>query len=76
MTTLTARRGADVRAIADRFAPGTVRFDPLGIVSGFKAYLIYSALSAKSDLELEAMGLRREDLGKTAVEAANVLRAA
>ncbi|MBT8457630.1 MAG: hypothetical protein HKO95_16725 [Rhodobacteraceae bacterium] len=75
MTAVTASQGVDIRAIANAFAPGTFRFDPLGMVSGFKAYLIYSALAAKSDTELAAMGLKRETLGRTAMEAVNVLRA-
>ncbi|MDU8941788.1 hypothetical protein [Ovoidimarina sediminis] len=76
MTAVAARQGVDIRAIANAFAPGAFRVDPLGLVSGFKAYLIYSALAAKSDAELAAMGLKRETLGRTAMEAVNILRAA
>jgi hypothetical protein len=76
MTALTATRGADIGAIARAFAPGTFHFDPLGIVSGFKAYLIYSGLSAKSDAELAELGLTRAEIGRASMDAARMLRAA
>ena len=46
------------------------RFDPFGIVSGFKAYWIYSDLTERSDAELSAMGIERSDLAHIAIEKA------
>jgi hypothetical protein len=67
----TAPRGIDLRAIADAVAPRPVRFDPLGLVSGFKAYQIYTALAAKTDAELSQIGLVRSDLPRVAMTAIN-----
>lgn len=74
--TTTAQAGIDLRAIAASFAPGSFRFDPFGLVSGYKAYLIYTGLDAKSDSELAEIGLSRRDLPRAAMTAANVLRTA
>jgi hypothetical protein len=46
------------------------RFDPFGIVSGFKAYWIYSDLAERSDAQLAAMGMERCDLAHIAIEKA------
>jgi hypothetical protein len=46
------------------------RFDPFGIVSGFKAYWIYTDLAERSDAELSAMGIERSDLAHIAIEKA------
>lgn len=76
MSTATyAGSGIDLRALASAFAPGPVRFDPLGLVSGYKAYSIYTALTSKSDAELARLGLEREDLPRAAMDAATTLRA-
>lgn len=75
-TAAAVQSGFDPRRIAEALAPGTFRFDPLGIVSGYKAYLIYTGLAAKSDKELAAMRLDRRDLPRVAMDAANGLRAA
>lgn len=66
--------GIDFRALAETVAPGRIRFDPLGFVSGYKAYQIYTGLSAKSDADLAGMGLTRADLPHVAMSAASVLR--
>ena len=76
MVALTASRGVDLGAIARTLAPGTLRVDPFGFVSGYKAYLIFTGLSAKSDSELAELGLTRPDLPRAAMEAVKVLRAA
>jgi hypothetical protein len=68
-------QGLDLRAIADAVAPDGFRFDPFGLVSGYKAYAIYTALDARSDADLAAMGLSRAELPRTAMEAVKVLRA-
>ena len=69
-------QGIDFGAIASTFAPGAFRRDPFGLVSGYKAYLIFTGLDSKSDAELGQMGLTRSDLSRTAMQAADVLRAA
>ena len=65
----TAPRSVDFRAIVEAVAPGPVRRDPLGIVTGFRAHRVYTALAAKSDRELDAMGLTRADLPRVAMAA-------
>ena len=55
--------------LADAIAPKPLRFDPLGFVSGFEAYQIYTALAAKTDGELAALGLGRADLANAAMTA-------
>lgn len=70
-----ARRPFDVRSLAERFAPGRIRLDPAGLVSGYKAYQIYTALAAKSDGELAGLGLRRSALPAIAMRAATEARA-
>lgn len=75
-TATVAQSGIDLRRIADALAPGAIRFDPLGIVSGYKAYQIYTGLAAKSDTELAALGLDRTELPRFAMKAADSLRAA
>jgi len=65
----TAPQGIDLRAIAASVAPGRINIDPLGFVSGYKAYQIYTALAAKSDAELVSMGIKRIDLPRVAMRA-------
>ena len=77
MTTATiAQTSIDLRTIAERLAPGRFRFDPLGVVSGYKAYQIYTGLSAKSDQDLARLGVRRTDLPRIAIAAVENLRTA
>jgi len=76
MSATTATATLDLRALASAFAPGTYNFDPLGLVSGYKAYLIFTGLDASSDAELGRMGLARADLPRAAMEAAKVLQRA
>ncbi len=60
-------------ALADligRIAPPKALRDPLGLISGYRAYLIYTHLSAKSDEELLALGVHRGDLPSLAMQAA------
>ena len=70
----TASAGFDLARIAEALAPGSFRIDPLGMVSGYKAYLIYTGLAAKNDAELAVLGLDRKDLPLVAMKAANALR--
>ena len=43
------------------------RFDPFGLISGFKAFLVYSDLSDRSDAQLAAMGIDRADIVQIAM---------
>lgn len=70
-----AQPAVDLGRIAEALAPGRFRFDPLGIVSGYKAYVIYTELSARSDAELARLGLDRADLARVAMDAARDMRA-
>ena len=69
-----APTGLDLRRVAEMLAPGSFRFDPMGLVSGYKAYLIHTGLSAKSDRELAEIGLTRADLPRVAMRAVDTLR--
>ncbi len=68
-----APRGVDYRSIAETFAPGAFSADPFGLVSGYKAYRIFTALSEKSDAQLAALGLSRNDIPRAAMRAADAL---
>lgn len=77
MTAATAQNpGLDLGKLAETLAPGSFRFDPFGLVSGYKTYQIFTALSAKSDAELADLGITRTDLPAMAIKAADNLRAA
>lgn len=76
MSATTASAPRDLKALASAFDLGRYGFDPLGLVSGYKAYLLYTGLAAKSDADLACMGLTREELPRAAMEAARVLRRA
>ena len=62
----TFSRGIDFRARADAALP---RRTFAGLASGFRAYRVYSDLSARSDGDLRRMGLSRADLPRVAFEA-------
>lgn len=59
-----------LRDIAQRFAPRSLDFDFLGIGTGYRAWLIYTGLNARSDAELQRLGLDRIDLPRIAWDAA------
>ena len=44
-------------------------FDPLGVVSGIRAYRAYIDLSDRSDAQLAEMGIDRADIPSLAFEA-------
>ena len=58
-----------LRDIVASIAPRKMRFDPLGLVSGYRAYLVHTRLSAQSDSELAALGLTRAAVPRAAMEA-------
>jgi hypothetical protein len=65
-----AHPSVDLQSLVETIAPGKIRFNPFGMVSGYKAYLIYTGLAAKSDEELAELGLARSELPQLALRAA------
>lgn len=68
MNTAVSGRAPDLTALIDAVAPQRFPRDPLGILSGYRAYLVHASLSVKSDAELAALGVRRKDLPRLAME--------
>lgn len=62
-------RAVDFRALVDAIAPRRWNFEVFGLAAGWRGYRVYTALAAKSDAELAAMGLSRADLPRAAAEA-------
>jgi hypothetical protein len=52
------------------FLPGRISVASDGMFAGLRAYHIYNALNARSDISLSQMGLKRSDLPQTAFERA------
>ncbi len=72
MTTATAFAPSPrLAGVLASIAPARIRFDPLGLASGFRAYSIYTYLNARSDAELAMLGIGRADVARVAVEAAS-----
>lgn len=63
------RPAASLSQIVSAVAPMRFLRDPFGFVSGYRAYLVYTHLAAKSDDELAALGLTRTDLPRAAMTA-------
>ena len=76
MSATTAFAPRDLQALASAFDFRGYKFDPFGLVSGYKAYLVYTGLASKSDADLARVGLTREELPRAAMETAQVLRRA
>jgi hypothetical protein len=68
MNTAVAGRSPDLTALIDAVAPRRFPRDPLGILGGYRAYLVYTSLSAKGDDELAAHGVSRKDVPRLAME--------
>lgn len=49
-----------------KIAPARFKFDPLGLVSGYRAFLIWMHFNAMDDNELAALGLKRSDIARLA----------
>jgi hypothetical protein len=60
---------ASLSDIITAVAPKRFLRDPLGFVSGYRAYLLYTHLSAKSDSELAELDLERAELPRVAMSA-------
>lgn len=71
MTTAFAQTDRpSLKSLATTFSPKGGRFDPFGLVTGMRAYQIFSDLDAKGDAELATLGLVRSDLPRAAMDAA------
>ena len=57
-----------LRAITGSVGPKGGMKDLFGLLSGYRAYRVYSALESRSDAELRAMGLSRRDLPRVAMD--------
>ena len=64
-------RGLSLRAVVHAVASFRLPADPLGLSYGFNAYQAYTALDAKSDAQLAAIGLNRSDVARAAMHVAN-----
>jgi hypothetical protein len=53
--------------IISAVAPKRFLRDPFGFVSGYRAYLVYTHLNAKSEAELTVLNLNRSDLPRVAM---------
>jgi uncharacterized protein YjiS (DUF1127 family) len=70
MTAAVQSHRPTLREIAQRFAaPRRESRDPLGLMGGWRAYVVYKELDRKSDAELNALGLSRTDIARVAFEA-------
>lgn len=70
MTAATHTYRPTLREIAQRLAPPRRKSrDPLGLMGGWRAYVVYKELDRKSDAELNALGLSRADIARVAFEA-------
>lgn len=58
----------DLTEVINAVAPKRFLRDPFGLVSGYRAYLVYTHLAAKSDAELKNLGLSRDMLARTAMQ--------
>ncbi len=67
-TTTHATAGAVLNDTLRDIAAATGRFDPLGIVTGFRIYRVYTYLSQRSDVELHEMGIARDDIPQVAMK--------
>ena len=56
-------------SLADLIAPRRFIADPFGLVSGYRAYLVYTFLSNRTDAELHRLGLERRDISRATTEA-------
>ncbi|MBD3677917.1 MAG: hypothetical protein HUJ27_05870 [Rhodobacteraceae bacterium] len=61
---------ANLQDLIAAIAPKRGTFDLLGLVSGYRAYAIFTELNAKSDAELAALGLKRQDVARVAMNEA------
>ena len=57
-----------LREIAESVAPKGQLKDFFGLLTGLRAYRVYTALESRSEPELRKMGLTRADLPRVAME--------
>lgn len=51
-----------------KISPTPSKFDPFGLVSGYKAYRVWQHLDAMDDHQLSALGISRADVPRLAAE--------
>lgn len=51
-----------------KIAPASIKFDPLGLVSGYKAYRVWQHLSDMDDQQLAAHGISRSEIPRLAAQ--------
>lgn len=68
MTTAVLTPSGDLLTLIEEVAPKRFSYDFLGLLSGYRAYQVYTHLRAMSDAELAALGVRRHDLARLAME--------
>lgn len=70
MTAAVQTHRPTLREIASRLAPRRRKSrDPLGLMGGWRAYVVYKELDRKTDAELKGLGLTRADIARVAFEA-------
>lgn len=70
MNYITApRKGFDLSSLAGVLGLDRLRASARGMVSGYRAYQIYTGLDRMSDNQLRAMGLERAELPGLAMKA-------
>ena len=60
----------ELRQIAHSALKGTFSGDFLGLMTGFRAYRIYTLLNELSDRELKSLNLSRQDIPRAAFDLA------
>ena len=51
-----------------KIAPKPSKFDPLGLVSGYKAYRVWQRLNDLDDQQLAALGVSRSEVPRLAAQ--------
>ncbi|MBL1435032.1 MAG: hypothetical protein COB08_002380 [Rhodobacteraceae bacterium] len=67
---LTTPADANTLDLFERFNIRRINWDFLGLVSGYKAYQIYTALAQKSDKELAEINISRDEIASIAADIA------
>lgn len=55
-----------VRDIVNKIAPERFTRDPLGIFSGYRAFLVYVHFNGMDDRQLASIGVKRQDIPRIA----------
>lgn len=68
MSVIYAEPTVTLKSVIQEIAPEHFWRDPFGLISGYRAYLVYSYLDGKTDEELLALGIDRGDVPRVASE--------